>query len=276
MVIIFALLGLWAIFGVGGLLVGLLIGILSAIIKYGNSEEESYLTKQDRQADPKNQTHETCQQERLIMEKLTPFIDVVCYFALKYEPNWHKEKVSFVKQIFINAADGDHDEILYLRERMKLRNRPCFEQSMAEINKIFQSEELEFKQFILEKILILLVNTCNEFEAIRTDAVMFAKMAGMSYLEYTPLIESYVRDYEQSKQQKQHLHQSELEKYAEILGISPNATEAEIKQAYRQKIKDFHPDRNINVTSAVEEIIRKETQKLNAAKDYLLKNIKFN
>ena len=64
MVIIFALLGLWAIFGVGGLLVGLLIGILSAIIKYGNSEEESYLTKQDRQADPKNQTHETCQQER--------------------------------------------------------------------------------------------------------------------------------------------------------------------------------------------------------------------
>ena len=279
MIWIFVLLGLWFFWGLEGLVLGFLMCVVVAVFKKIFSGNKNQPVQKDKQTHHTHKTNETSQSERLTMQDVAPFIDVVCHFALKYEPNWNKAKVRFVKEMFIDVADGRYDEIVYLRERMKLRNRPRFEESMMAVYERFQLEDSVIKQFILEKILIILTNTCHQSDAIRADAETFAKKAGMSYSEYASLIDSYVRNHEQSQQQEQHthqqphIHQSELEKHAEVLGVSPNATEEEIKRAYRQKIKDFHPDRNINVTSAVEEIIRKETQKLNIAKDYLLKNI---
>ena len=50
-----------------------------------------------------------------------------------------------------------------------------------------------------------------------------------------------------------------------------HATIDEINRAYRLKMKEFHPDRNVNVTDAVREMIHQEAIKINAARDYLLK-----
>jgi DnaJ-class molecular chaperone len=38
--------------------------------------------------------------------------------------------------------------------------------------------------------------------------------------------------------------------FHEVLGVGPNATEAEIKIAYREKARLFHPDRNKNPDAA--------------------------
>jgi uncharacterized membrane protein YkvA (DUF1232 family) len=41
--------------------------------------------------------------------------------------------------------------------------------------------------------------------------------------------------------------------YYELLGIDPQAGAAEIKQAYRNKLKEWHPDKNIDRLEAAEE-----------------------
>ena len=73
---------------------------------------------------------------------------------------------------------------------------------------------------------------------------------------------------EQARQQQKN---SQLAESAKILGVSVHATIDEINRAYRLKMKEFHPDRNVNVTDAVREMIHQEAIKINAARDYLLK-----
>jgi curved DNA-binding protein CbpA len=48
--------------------------------------------------------------------------------------------------------------------------------------------------------------------------------------------------------------------YYEILGVSPNASQQQIKNAYRELVKRYHPDRNPNSAEAT-----KQTQLINEA-----------
>ena len=75
----------------------------------------------------------------------------------------------------------------------------------------------------------------------------------------------------QQEQERQQQENSQLAESAKILGVSVHATIDEINRAYRLKMKAFHPDRNVNVTDAVREMIHQEAIKINAARDYLLK-----
>ena len=81
------------------------------------------------------------------------------------------------------------------------------------------------------------------------------------------------RQQEQARQEQERQQQenSQLAESAKILGVSVHATIDEINRAYRLKMKEFHPDRNVNVTDAVREMIHQEAIKINAARDYLLK-----
>lgn len=81
------------------------------------------------------------------------------------------------------------------------------------------------------------------------------------------------RQQEQARQEqaRQQQENSQLAESAKILGVSVHATIDEINRAYRVKMKAFHPDRNVNVTDAVREMIHQEAIKINAARDYLLK-----
>ena len=59
------------------------------------------------------------------------------------------------------------------------------------------------------------------------------------------------------------------ETYYEILGISRNATQDEIKKAYRDKIKEYHPDRFINQPKWIRKEADEMSKKLNEAYEVL-------
>lgn len=61
-----------------------------------------------------------------------------------------------------------------------------------------------------------------------------------------------------------------------ILGVTPNSSEKEIKQAFRQKAKIFHPDKFANKSEAEKQNAKEKFQKINNAYEAICKekNIK--
>jgi molecular chaperone DnaJ len=56
----------------------------------------------------------------------------------------------------------------------------------------------------------------------------------------------------------------------ETLGIKPGASEAEIKAAYREMVKKYHPDKYQN--NPLGDLAKEKMQEINEAYDYLTKN----
>lgn len=56
----------------------------------------------------------------------------------------------------------------------------------------------------------------------------------------------------------------------EILGIKEGATEEEIKAAYREQVKKYHPDKHQN--NPLQELAEEKLQEVNEAYEYLMKN----
>lgn len=57
------------------------------------------------------------------------------------------------------------------------------------------------------------------------------------------------------------------EPWYEVLGVAPDATEGEIKAAYREKIKQYHSDRVSGLGEKLQILAKQESQKLNAARE---------
>ena len=51
--------------------------------------------------------------------------------------------------------------------------------------------------------------------------------------------------------------------YYQTLGVDSAATQAEVKRAYRERVKEFHPDRNPDIQA------REEMVRINAAYEVL-------
>ena len=64
-------------------------------------------------------------------------------------------------------------------------------------------------------------------------------------------------------------------KACKILGISQTAGIEEIKSAYKQKIKEYHPDRVANLGDELKELAGKKTQEINGAYNFLKIERKF-
>lgn len=204
------------------------------------------------------------------IELLTPCISILRHFALKYEPEWTSEKVRYIKNLFSDICKTSADEI-YLRNQLKSTRTPFLSEAISSWLKLNPSQD--DRKIIFNAVAILLVNTSNDIGLIEKDSLDFGTIIGLDY-RYCQIFLSEIlsdRQENQSKSSSGHT-ESMLEQAAKCLGISVHANIEEIQKAYRLKIKDFHPDRNINVTPAVKEMLQEQARLINDARDILLAN----
>lgn len=255
--------------GIPGFIIG--IGLIAFWIwtgSMGSSNQNNQSNAQDKQYQS--------------VRNLEPCIDILCQFALKYEPRWTTEKVQFVKNSFIHLCETQEDQA-YLRDRLKTEHRP----SLFENIRTFASSRPPRSdlEIIYAKICILLVNTCDDLEMIKRDCCSAGTSMGLTFDYCDDQLRQILLEREQHHQEyrqysdnsndtsDQTVFISEVQRAAEILGIPPNSSRDEIQKAYRTKIKDFHPDRNVNVTDAVKQMLEQQAHLINSARDTLMKYI---
>ena len=64
---------------------------------------------------------------------------------------------------------------------------------------------------------------------------------------------------------------SSIEDAYKVLGISPSATDEEVRRAYRDLVRKNHPDRVATLGDDVREAAKKKMQEINEAKERIYK-----
>jgi len=254
----------------------IIIFIICAVVSVIKEEKE----KQELELFQRQEKKQQEQSSKII--NCVPAIDLLCNVALTYETEWTSQKVRLIKTVFENFCKTSEDQE-FLKNRIKLTVRPTLDNSISDfINLKLSEEDIDI---IYNNVVILVSNTCDSKEEIFHKCLNIGTSLGIDYNFCYENISQYLEKIgfdnqfnqeQESNQQEQnnHTYKDELEAAAIILGISINASINEIKDAYRMKIKDFHPDRNINVTPAVKKYLEEQSILINNAKDTLLSSLK--
>ncbi|RSO36945.1 hypothetical protein [Acinetobacter lactucae] len=253
-------------FFIGGPL-GFLIGFaLGYLAKLFFSDDENRTTNPNFN---ENKAEPSFKLGKSLIEQIYPCVDIVCHYALLHESTWNPDKVNFVKNIFIEACENDN-EIVLLRERIKLTNRPTISQSIRDFLALQPNEPRKAEIYI--NVMILIFNTCRNTEVFKTEVLQFGSNIGLGRNYCIEELENFLKHAsEQEKETPVVEELNERELAAKVLGISVHASNDEIKKAHRIKIRDFHSDRNVGVTDAVREILEQKAAEINHARDVLLK-----
>uniref|UniRef100_A0A3P8XHE7 J domain-containing protein n=1 Tax=Esox lucius TaxID=8010 RepID=A0A3P8XHE7_ESOLU len=177
---------------------------------------------------------------------------------------YYEDCIDKAVQFFVQALRmaPDHE-----KARLACRNAKALKAKKEEGNQAFKDNNFEAAYKLYSEALMIDPNN------IKTNAKLYCNRGtvGAKY-------EEAVRDYEkvyQTEKTKEHKHllktaQLELKKskrkdYYKVLGVGKNATEDEIKKAYRKRALMHHPDRHSAATSEVQKEEEKKFKEVGEA-----------
>lgn len=267
-------------FGPIGGIVGFFLGVF---IKgsVNNSLEDG---RQPRQNDANNQqthqqhsdyTQHQSTESGITIQSLVPIIQLISYFCLKKDKQWTSEKVRFVKEIFEDACETQADfELLQQLMKSKSDNVHGLVQQFIAMQPDY---ELRHKVFIHCGIALLFDEYPNS--AIDNILSQLGQQLHLEKRDYREAINRWKNESNQQQYSNDNSHDSashhstsqhQLAWAYGILGLDHHASEVDVKKAFRQKMAQYHPDKNQNVTEAVQQLLNEKTVEVQKARDVIM------
>jgi len=263
-----------------GTVIGFVIGCVLHNTVGANKNAESVEDFVQKQGTPNQQyqSQHSSLRSDITIESLVPIIKLVCYFCLKQNGQWTTEKVQYVKNTFEDACETKEDlELLQNLLKSKDRNE---DQLIQNFNSLRPDYELKQKVFFSCATAL----NYNDYSDDRIDSILtnFGRQLGLNESDFRSVINGFKRtSHQQSsdrnerseQRSKNSGHKGQLDWAYGILGVDKNATEKEVQRAFRVKISQYHPDKNQNVTDAVQQLLNEKSRELQEARDLILANV---
>lgn len=219
----------------------------------------------------------------IFIEWLKPALRIQTHFALYYNKsnqreNWQSTYIKIIKDCYQAVLNNQTQEINCLKHSLKTigampvnldvafkeyHNRSLF---VFSANDIFMSIASMMQYKIEQNIISDIHSTCKELKNI---GIKLKADDECIYHALHILQSMHNKSHHSHQSHQQHTSQTDKEWAFEILGVSGNATQAELKKAYRKKMAEVHPDKYQQLPDNVKKILEKATQDINKAKEIL-------
>jgi hypothetical protein len=211
-------------------------------------------------------------------------VDILAHFALLKKQGWSSEQVQYIKESFA-SAELNTEQMARIRDRIKSRNRPSLEESIpAYLQQINHNEEA--RMLITYQVCGMLHVSGYSPTTLENHTERFGKQMRLDQHIIDNIIERCSDEFEDPEEEYDH---SEYEDFSqngqghqqsqnhdtiawacEILHIEQhNITQERVQQAYRVKIKEYHPDKFQSLPDAIKQLLNEKAQELNKAKEVL-------
>lgn len=256
----------------GSLIGGPVGGIIGFIVGVFLQSKSNKNFAENNSIDGSNTDYDSNNQQQSTITVLEPVIRLVCYFILHKDRNWTSEKVAFVKDIFKNDCETSDDmEFLKNIIKEKQMNKDYW---VSRLNQLQLDYQLKLKVFEMCATAL----NFNEYRE-RDIANILEKFGTELRLNYDD-IQQVIFLYQSKNNYDQNNHQSNPQQHLSILqsaystlDLPVGSTKEEVIKAYRKKMMQYHPDKNPNVTEAVQEMLNIKSREIQNAKELILSHL---
>lgn len=193
---------------------------------------------------------------------LSPIVDLLAHFALRHGP-WSAPKVKLIKEVIGEFVELDVHESKILRDRLLLAARPSTQDCIEVFLRRFDNAEL--------------------FRGLFKGVLGLLQLSGRSQNEIASELNRLGEEFQLPPQYVQHFlgkfagaappssdsDNDEVRWACKVLEVEPGASQDTIKQAWRNKVSELHPDKYSNLPASVQDLIKQKAQELNRARELL-------
>lgn len=188
----------------------------------------------------------------------------ISILAVKVDNRVDERELQMIEAYFRQRLRYSEADILWIRDltRYALKEPSTLEKTCEELNDLFSmSEKILAFELVVQIIL-------SDGVAKEEEKAFINKLVG--YLNIPSFIHNQARYYYEKT--NLYAETEDVEEYYAILGVSKDASFKEIKIAYRNACKEYHPDKVQHLGDEFKSVAEKKIKAINKAYNYLSKH----